>query len=218
MRIGTALLLAAGVLPAQDKPEYTFGTTVATNSWLQGQVYDLKPGTDRLPRLDRMKPTGTIYTNMLNAWPQRFDQGFLGIMDRFEWFAIDYHGKFWIEQAGEYRFSLLSDDGARLAIDNQEFVNNDGIHAASALRQCRAFPRCPHDQRLLLSGAPLRRGAPAAQGSGRMGHGQDRPSAEIRAHRPGALTHSGSGLPLVSGANGNAAKPTKNTRHIVTPA
>ena len=132
--------------------------------------------------------------------------------------AIDYHGNFWIEQAGEYRFSLLSDDGARLAIDNQEFVNNDGIHAASALRQCRAFPRCPHDQRLLLSGAPLRRGAPAAQGSGRMGHGQDRPSAEIRAHRPGALTHSGSGLPLVSGANGNAAKPTKNTRHIVTPA
>ena len=133
MRIGTALLLAAGALPAQDKPEYTFGTTVATNSWLQGQVYDLKPGTGRLPRLDRMKPTATIYTNMLNVWPQRFDQGFPGIMDRFEWFAIDYHGNFWIEQAGEYRFSLLSDDGARLAIDNQEFVNNDGIHAASAL-------------------------------------------------------------------------------------
>ena len=32
------------------------------------------------------------------------------------------------------------------------------------------------------------------------------------------LTYSGSGCPLVSGANGKAAKPTRNTRHMVTPA
>jgi hypothetical protein len=30
--------------------------------------------------------------------------------------------------------------------------------------------------------------------------------------------YSGSGFPLVSGANGSAASPTRNTRHIVTPA
>lgn len=30
--------------------------------------------------------------------------------------------------------------------------------------------------------------------------------------------YSGSGLPLVSGANGSAAKPIRNTRHMVTPA
>src|SRR5678815_4718645 len=90
MRIRTALMLAAALLPAQDKPQYTFGTTVVSNAWLQGQIYDLKPGIERLPRLDRMKPAGTIYTNTLNIWPQRFDQGFPGITDRFEWFAIDY--------------------------------------------------------------------------------------------------------------------------------
>ena len=81
---------------------------------------------------------------MLNVWPQRFDQGFPGIMDRFDWFAIDYHGKFWIEQAGKYRFSLLSDDGARLAIDNQEIVNNDGIYAASALSGSVVLSRGAH--------------------------------------------------------------------------
>ena len=32
------------------------------------------------------------------------------------------------------------------------------------------------------------------------------------------LTYSGSGFPLVSGAKGNAASPTKKTRHMVTPA
>ena len=48
-----------------------------------------------------MKPVGTIYTNSLNVSPQRFDESFPGITDRFEWFAIDYTGKFWIEQPGE---------------------------------------------------------------------------------------------------------------------
>ena len=33
-----------------------------------------------------------------------------------------------------------------------------------------------------------------------------------------ALLHSGRGCPLVSGAHGSAARPTRNTRHIVTPA
>jgi hypothetical protein len=148
MRIGTALVLAAALLPAQDKPEYTFGTTVVSNSWLQGQIYDLKPGTERLPRLDRMKPTGTIYTNTLNIWPQRFDQGFPGITDRFEWFAIDYRGKFWIEQEGEYRFSLLSDDGAKLEVDNREIIDNDGTHRPIGLSGSALLSRGVHTIRV----------------------------------------------------------------------
>jgi len=148
MRIRTALILAAALLPAQDKPQYTFGTTVVSNAWLQGQIYDLKPGTERLPRLDRMKPAGTIYTNTLNIWPQRFDQGFPGITDRFEWFAIDYRGKFWIEQAGEYRFSLLSDDGAKLEVDNREIIDNDGTHRPIGLSGSALLSRGVHTIRV----------------------------------------------------------------------
>ena len=33
-------------------------------------------------------------------------------------------------------------------------------------------------------------------------------------HQP----YSGNGCPFVSGANGKAARPTRNTRHMVTPA
>ncbi len=32
------------------------------------------------------------------------------------------------------------------------------------------------------------------------------------------IGHSGSGFPRVSGANGRASRPIKNTAHIVTPA
>src|SRR5260370_34237752 len=87
-----------------------------------------KRNTHKLPRFEEMKPAGTIYTNTLNVSPRRFDEGFPGITDRFEWFAIDYTGRFWVEEPGEYRFNLLSDDGSRLSIDGQELIDNDGVH------------------------------------------------------------------------------------------
>jgi hypothetical protein len=138
------LLFVAIGLPAQEKPQYTFGTTVVSTSGLQGRIYFLKENTEKLPRLDRMKSVGTIYTNTLNVWPQRFDEGFPGITDRFEWFGIDYTGRFWVEEGGQYRFSLLSDDGAKLSIDDKELIDNDGTHAPIALSASAFLSRGVH--------------------------------------------------------------------------
>lgn len=81
----------------QQQPQYRFGTTVVSTTGLQGRIHLLKQNANRLPaRMERMKPAGTIYTTSLNVWPQRFDDGFPGVTDRFEWFAIDYTGRFWI--------------------------------------------------------------------------------------------------------------------------
>jgi hypothetical protein len=107
-----------------------FGTTVVLPSGLKGEVYNLKPNTSKLPNFKHMKPVGVIYTNALNIPPRDFTSGFPGVTDRFEWFAIDYTGRFWIEKPGTYTFSLLSDDGAILYIDDREVVNNDGAHIA----------------------------------------------------------------------------------------
>jgi hypothetical protein len=143
MRRILLLFVAIGLL-AQEKPQYMFGTTVVSTSGLQGRIYFLKENTDKLPRLDRMKSVGTIYTNTLNVWPQRFDEGFPGITDRFEWFGIDYTGKFWIEGEGQYRFSLLSDDGAKLSIDDKEVIDNDGTHSPSGLSASAFLSRGVH--------------------------------------------------------------------------
>ena len=101
------IVLATGLL-AQEKPQYTFGTTVVSTSGLQGRVYLLKKNISKLPRFDSLKSAGTIYTNTLNVWPQRFEEGFPGISNRFEWFAIDYTGRFWIDSAGQYPHPLPS--------------------------------------------------------------------------------------------------------------
>lgn len=129
---------------AQEQPAATFGTTVVDLSGLEGRVYFLDPKTQKLPNFSHKQPAGTVYTTTLNVWPQHFTEGFPSITDRFEWFGIEYTGKFWIEAPGEYRFSLLSDDGSKLTIDDKLVIDNDGVHAAVATSAAATLSRGSH--------------------------------------------------------------------------
>jgi hypothetical protein len=140
-----ALSLSFGLSRAEDKPAYTFGTTVVDSSGLQGRVYHLKPGTRMLPNFGHMRPVGSVYTTSLNVWPQNFDEGFPSITDRFEWFAIEYTGRLWIENAGHYRFSLLADDGAKLYLNEKVVIDNDGMHRAMAISGGATLTRGVHE-------------------------------------------------------------------------
>ena len=108
----------------------TFGVTTVSNSGLQGKIYFLPEGTMSLPNFKKLKPVGTLYTDYLNIPPRDFMEGFPGITNRFEWFAIDYTGRFWIEKPGKYQFALVSDDGSKLYIDEKRIIDNDGHHLA----------------------------------------------------------------------------------------
>jgi len=129
MRLCAIFLLAAVSLVAEDEPAAVFGTTVVIPSGLKGDIYHLPNNTQSIHEIGRLKPQGSIYTPSLNVPPQDFQLGFPGVTKRYEWFAIDYNGKFWIERPGLYRFRLISDDGAMLYIDGQLVADNDGIHS-----------------------------------------------------------------------------------------
>jgi len=129
-----ALLLLLAIA-AQEEPRYkfsttvyTFGTTVATNSGFRGDIYFIAEGSEKLPDLSKLKPVGAIYTPALCVPARDFDEGFPGVTDRFEWFAIDYRGRFWVSEPGTYRFLLDSDDGSILYIDGKRVIRNDGVH------------------------------------------------------------------------------------------
>lgn len=123
-----ALFLSALCL-AQEKGAPVFGTTVVIPSGLRGLIYYMRPGEAWLPDFTRLKPAGAIYTTTLDVPAQDFLLGFPGITNRNEWFAIDYTGRFWIANAGEYQFSLTSDDGSKLYIDDRTLIDLDGEHA-----------------------------------------------------------------------------------------
>jgi hypothetical protein len=130
--IATSLAVAwAAGGAAQQQPVPTFGTTVVIPSGLKGDVYLLKKGTKVLPEFGRLKlkPEGTIWTTTLNVPPHHWQAGFPGVTKRFEWFAVNYTGRFWIEKPGRYGFALFSDDGSRLYIDDQLVVDNDCQHS-----------------------------------------------------------------------------------------
>jgi len=124
------LLFGVALWAAPQEPAPVFGTTVVVPDGLRGQIYFLHRNTQKLPNFRRKKPAGTIYATSLNIPTQDFRNGFPGVTDRFEWFAIDYRGRFWIEHPGPYMFFLKSDDGSNLYIDDRLIVNNDGIHTA----------------------------------------------------------------------------------------
>ena len=152
MALALLLILA---LAAQEEPRYkfsttvyTFGTTVASNSGFRGDIYFVEEGREKLPDFARLKPVGSIYTPALCVPGREFEEGFPGVTDRIEWFAIDYTGRFWIEKAGVYRFSLLSDDGARLRIDNKLLIDNDGVHRANAASSSATLSQGVHEIRV----------------------------------------------------------------------
>jgi hypothetical protein len=105
-----------------------FGSTKEMPFSLRGDIYFLQAETQHLPNFNQLKPVGSIYTTKLNIPTRRFDKGFPGVTDRFEWFAIDYNGTFKIDEAGDIRFRLTSDDGSKLFIDGILVIDNDGIH------------------------------------------------------------------------------------------
>jgi len=153
--------LAVALLPAQSAPvpaggqvepvsggTPSFGVAVVDNAGLQGKVYLLRPGTRKLPNFHRLKPKGTLYTASLNIPPRDFADGFPGITDRYEWFAIDYTGRFWIEQPGAYRFALMSDDGSKLYIDGRLEIDNDGLHSVIGRQRSVPLSRGIHQIRV----------------------------------------------------------------------
>jgi hypothetical protein len=141
-----ACLILSTIL-AQE-PQATFGITVVIPSALEGHIYNIRKGTKKLPNFRRMKPVGTIYTTSLNIPPQDFAQGFPGVTKRFEWFAIDYNGRFWIEKEGDYGFSLTADDGANLYIDQELVIDNDGQHPPKEMVGAVHLSRGVHEMRV----------------------------------------------------------------------
>ena len=108
-----------------------FGTTVVVPGGLHGTVYFIPKDTMVLPDFEHDPPqrVGEIWTEALNILPRHWRAGFPGLTDRFEWFAIDYTGNFWIDQPGRYTFALLSDDGSRLFLDGVPVIDNDCQHS-----------------------------------------------------------------------------------------
>jgi hypothetical protein len=111
------------------KSNNAFGTPNASVGSIQGTLYSIPTNTTALPNFSTLKPFGHLYSTSWDIAPRDFKEGFPGLGDTVEWFAIRWEGKVTAKTAGGHLFRIKSDDGARLFLDGQRIVDNDGLHA-----------------------------------------------------------------------------------------
>ncbi len=108
------MLELEGILNIESQP------TVLKNP-VKGIQYKLYNGDwNSIPDYKNLRPTKTGLVNNI-VFPEGTPGGN---------FFIVYDAFIKIEKDGFYNFSILSDDGSKLFIDNQNIINNDGRHGA----------------------------------------------------------------------------------------
>ncbi len=91
--------------------------------------------TNILTVLSASAPVGNFTLANLSVGNSQSANGFPGMPASLQnqvgltGYALDCNGYLNIETSGLYTFSMLSDDGVRLVIDNQVLINNPGLHA-----------------------------------------------------------------------------------------
>ncbi|MGP0019849.1 MAG: PA14 domain-containing protein [Candidatus Sulfotelmatobacter sp.] len=151
---GEILLLPLGpdYFPApipEGQTNSLFGTTTRdTPLALCGDVYQLPPWTTHLPRFSEIDALAPIYTTSLGVYSRFFTLGIPGVTSRTEWFGVNYWGVFGVDRPGKYEFDLLSDDGAKVYIDEKLIVSDDTLHSPQGSRGNVRLAAGPHDIRV----------------------------------------------------------------------
>ena len=121
--------------PPSEPPPNVFGYDEPVRGCFEGQVFPLAVDAKQLPTdYASLTPVSVVYACEWDIAPRAWDQGFPGIADRFEWFAIRYAGAFRIAEAGDYTFRISSDDGSKVLIDGKQVIGNDGQHPPQEAR------------------------------------------------------------------------------------
>jgi hypothetical protein len=120
----------AGAAKSSEDILGSFGSIVPKPGSMCGDVYEIPEQTRMLPPgFWDFDAVGAVYAYSLNKPYQFLPEGIPGVTSRPEYFAIDYHGEFWVTEPGEYRFRITVDDGAKLYIDDHLLIDEDGVHS-----------------------------------------------------------------------------------------
>ena len=101
----------------------------ASDRHMVADVYRLNIGTQSVSEMRRRKPVKRVCLTQLNITPRSFREGFPGMGSTNEWFGMDIRFTVNIAETATWELMLLADDGAVLSIDDENVIDNDGIHA-----------------------------------------------------------------------------------------
>lgn len=97
---------------------------------IKADVFAISDESERLPDFSMMaKKTLTACMDAFQIPNRAWMDGFPGHPELIEWFAVRATSHLTVTKGGKHYFKLNADDGAKLYIDGQLVVDNDGLHA-----------------------------------------------------------------------------------------
>ena len=130
----------SGVFPAETPPANPEGTacpcgtpnatSIAERLPLTAKLFELPESTVQLPHFSELNPKNTIKLQDVNFPVRRYEQGFPGFPEATEYFGVLIEGTLTSTTTGLHEFSLLSDDGSKLYLNDKLVVDNDFSHGA----------------------------------------------------------------------------------------
>jgi len=100
----------------------------ASDRHMVADVYRLPTGSRSVSDMRRRKPIKRVCLSQLNITPRSFQEGFPGMGSTVDWFGMDIRFTVNIAENTTWELMLLADDGAILSIDDENVIDNDGIH------------------------------------------------------------------------------------------
>jgi hypothetical protein len=113
---------------------------------IKADVYQIPVDSQRLPDFTAFnKTTATACMEAFQIPNRAWSDGFPGQPSLIEWFAIRATSSLTVNTTGKHFFKLNADDGAKLYIDGQLVVDNDGQHAEKAVVGSINLTKGQHD-------------------------------------------------------------------------
>jgi hypothetical protein len=91
-------------------------------------VYFVKPDTKVLPNYNKMSPAGMFFSKAIDYAADRGTKEFPGVPKRDKWLGLRFYVKFSLaeQEAGQYKFRLVSTDATRLIIGKKSVIFSNG--------------------------------------------------------------------------------------------
>ena len=120
----------------------------ASDRHMVADVYRLSRDTLSVREMRRRKPVKRVCLAQLDIAPRSFREGFPGMGSTTEWFGLDIRFTVNITDTATWEIMLLADDGAVLSIDDENVIDNDGIHPPTPVATRVKLEKGPHHFRV----------------------------------------------------------------------
>jgi len=111
-------------------------------------VYRLPVDARSVTEMRRRKPIKRVCMAQLDITPRNFHERFPGMGSTTEWFGLDIRFTVNIAATDTWEIMLLADDGAILTIDDDNVIDNDGIHGPTPVATRIKLDKGPHQFRV----------------------------------------------------------------------